>query len=51
MKGYTSRERFDEARRFVAVQEEMGRARLDADGNEHARLTLTDSRRRSADLA
>ncbi|WP_298460925.1 hypothetical protein [uncultured Cellulomonas sp.] len=51
MKGYTSRERFDEARRFVAVQEEMGRARLDADGNEHARLRLTDSRRRSADLA
>lgn len=51
MKGYTSRERFDESRRFVAVQEEMGRARLDADGNEHAVLRLTDSRRRSADLA
>lgn len=51
MKGYTSRERFDEARRFVAVHEEMGRARLDADGNEHARLRLTDSRRRSADVA
>ena len=51
MKGYTSRERFDESRRFVAVNEEMGRARLDADANEQARLQLTDTRRRSADLA
>ncbi len=51
MKAYTSRERFDESRRFVAVHEEMGRYRLDADANEHATLRLTDSRRRSADLA
>lgn len=51
MKAYTSRERFDESRRFVAVHEEMGRYRLDADANEHAVLRLTDSRRRSADLA
>lgn len=51
MKGYTSRERFDESRRFVAVQEEMGRARLDADANEQAAITATDGRRRSADVA
>lgn len=51
MKGYTSRERFDERRRFTAVNEEMGRVRLDADANEQARLVRTDARRRSADVA
>lgn len=51
MKGYTSRIRFDEHRRFTSVQEEMGRVRLDADANEQARIVRTDARRRSADLA
>ncbi|MFV0524147.1 MAG: hypothetical protein ACK5RL_06585 [Acidimicrobiales bacterium] len=51
MKAYTSRDRFDEERGFVGVHEEMGRARLDADANEQVLLSLTDTRRRSADLA
>jgi hypothetical protein len=51
VKALTSRIRFDEQRRFTAVQEEMGRVRLDADANEQARLVRTDARRRSGDLA
>jgi len=51
MKALTSRIRFDEQRRFTAVQEEMGRVRLDADANEQAHLVRTDARRRSGDLA
>jgi hypothetical protein len=51
VKAYTSRARFDERRRFTAVQEQMGRVRLDSDANEQVVLSRTDARRRSDDLA
>ncbi|RKI20261.1 hypothetical protein D7Y15_01315 [Corallococcus sp. AB030] len=51
VKAYTSRSRFDEARRFSGVYQQMGRMSLDADWNEEVRLRTVDSRRRSADVA
>ncbi|MFB9316984.1 hypothetical protein [Cryptosporangium minutisporangium] len=51
MKAYTSRERFDERRRFTGVRERMGQVRLDSEANEQTVLARTDARRRSADLA
>ncbi|WP_158623862.1 right-handed parallel beta-helix repeat-containing protein, partial [Corallococcus llansteffanensis] len=51
VKAYTSRSRFDEARRFSGVYQQMGRMSLDADHNEEVRLRTIDARRRSADVA
>ncbi|MFP2902283.1 hypothetical protein, partial [Corallococcus sp. 4LFB] len=51
VKAYTSRSRFDEARRFSGVYQQMGRMSLDADWNEEVRLRTVDARRRSADVA
>lgn len=51
VKAYTSRSRFDEARRFSGVYQQMGRMSLDADHNEEVRLRTVDARRRSADVA
>jgi hypothetical protein len=51
MKAYTSRSRFDEARRFTGVFQQMGRVSLDADWNEEVLIRTADSRRRSDDLA
>ncbi|MGS2617471.1 hypothetical protein ACVCAH_23535 [Micromonospora sp. LZ34] len=51
MKAYTSRERFDERRRFTGVRERMGQVRLDSETNEQVVLARTDARRRSGDVA
>lgn len=51
MKAYTSRELFDERRRFTGVRERMGQVRLDSEANEQVVLVRTDARRRSADVA
>ncbi len=51
MKAATSRDRFDERRRFTGVGEQMGRVRLDADANELAAIWRTEHLRRSGDLA
>lgn len=51
MSTYTSRSRFDEARRFTGVFQQMGRVFLDSDWNEEVRIRLADARRRSSDLA
>lgn len=50
MKATTSRDRFDERRRFTGVGEQMGRVRLDADANELTTLWRTEHLRRSGDL-
>jgi hypothetical protein len=49
VKAYTSRARFDEARRYLGVHAQMGRVLTDADHNEEVALRLSDARRRSAD--
>ncbi|OKI51400.1 hypothetical protein [Micromonospora sp. CB01531] len=51
MKAATSRDRFDERRRFTGLGEQMGRIRLDADANELTAIWRTEHLRRSADLA
>jgi hypothetical protein len=47
---YTSRSRFDEARRFSGVFQQMGRVVLDSDWNEDVRIRVSDARRRSGDV-
>ena len=51
MKAATSRDRFDERRRFTGLGEQMGRVRLDADANELTAIWRTEHLRRSGDLA
>jgi len=47
----TSRDRFDEHRRFSGVYQRMGQVAVDADWNEEVRLRTVDARRRTADVA
>ena len=51
MKSDTSRSRYDEARRFTGVYQQMGRVQLDSDWNEEVAIRTQDARRRSQDLA
>lgn len=51
MKAATSRDRFDERRRFTGVGEQMGRIRLDSDANELTAIWRTEHLRRSGDVA
>ena len=51
MKATTSRDRFDERKRFSGVFQQMGRVALDSDWNEQVHIRTADARRRTQDVA